>query len=67
MLPGGGLDDVRAVGERIRRAIRGVVVPAGGSTVSVTVSVGAASLPHCAADSPDELIDAADKALYAAG
>ncbi len=66
LLPGGGVDDVRSVGDRIRRATGGLVVPAGHSTVQVSVSIGAASFPHCPVDSPEALIEAADKALYAA-
>ncbi len=66
VLPGGGIDDVASVGERLRRAVSGVSVPAGQSSASVTVSIGAAAFPHCAADTPDELMEIADQALYAA-
>ncbi len=66
VLPGGGVDDVSSVGERLRRAVSGVAVPAGQGTVTVTVSVGAASFPHCAADDPEGLMEIADQALYAA-
>ena len=66
VLPGGGVEDVQSVGERIRRAISGVSVPTGQTTVQITVSVGAASSPHCGADDPEALRDIADQALYAA-
>ena len=56
-------DDARAVGERLRLAIATTAVP-GAQNGSVTVSVGAAA--HPAAADPDELVRAADKALYLA-
>ena len=66
VLPGGGVDDVRAIGERIRRAVEGVRTAVGDAAVGVTVSIGAASLPHTSADSAEQLVAAADGALYAA-
>ena len=56
-------DDARAVGERLRLAIAGTTVP-DAQDGSVTVSVGVAA--HPAAADPDELVRAADKALYLA-
>ena len=57
--PGGA----RTVGERIRRTIETASVP-GAEQASVTVSVGVAA--HPAAADPDDLVRAADKALYLA-
>lgn len=66
VLPGAGPDDVVAVGERLRRAVGAVSVASGDSLVRVTVSLGAASLPSTPADTPDDLVQLVDEALYAA-
>jgi two-component system cell cycle response regulator len=60
VLPGAGQHDVRTIGERIRRA----VADAGTGAQSVTVSLGGACLPDTPADSPEQLLAAADEALY---
>ena len=65
VLPGAGPDDVTAVAERIRRSVGAVAVPSGNSVVSVTVSLGAASVPSTPADTPDDLVALVDEALYA--
>jgi len=55
-----------AVAESIREAIRDLGIPHEQSDVSaiVTVSMGIASIVPCCGKSPDELIAAADRALY---
>ncbi|MCJ7710798.1 MAG: GGDEF domain-containing protein, partial [Chloroflexi bacterium] len=65
LLPGAGRDDVVQVGERIRRAIAETVVEDGESRISVTVSIGAATYRD-GSESPEALIDLADRALYEA-
>jgi diguanylate cyclase (GGDEF)-like protein len=63
LLPGAGLDDALEVAERVRRAIRGV--RGDGQRADVRCSVGLATWPQ---DGPtrDDLLLAADRALYAA-
>jgi diguanylate cyclase (GGDEF)-like protein/PAS domain S-box-containing protein len=55
-----------AVAESIREAIRDLAIPHEQSDVSaiLTVSMGIASIVPCCGKSPDELIAAADRALY---
>jgi diguanylate cyclase (GGDEF)-like protein len=50
--------------ERIREEVARVVVPAGTADVRFTVSIGAATFNHRA--KPEQLLDCADQALYAA-
>jgi len=65
VLPDTGGDGAFAVGERIRERIAAHVFLAGeGLDMRLTCSVGVASIPH-AALSADELVQAADKAMYA--
>lgn len=66
VLPGAGHDDVRAVGERIRRMVRSTTVQVGGAGVSASVSLGGVTFPGPAVDTPDELIELVDQAMYAA-
>jgi diguanylate cyclase (GGDEF)-like protein/putative nucleotidyltransferase with HDIG domain/PAS domain S-box-containing protein len=64
LLPGISADDeLRAAGERVRRAIESDAVMVAGEQLTVTVSVGAAGAvtPH-----DETLIDLADRALFAA-
>ena len=65
LLPGAGLDDIREIGERIRRAVAETTVPEGEQRIAVTVSAGGASYRE-SIDSPEALIEAADAALYEA-
>ncbi len=55
--------DLLVLAERLRSATAGLPVDAGGTLLSVTVSVGAAAL---IAPTPETLLDAADRALYEA-
>jgi len=65
LLPGAGPDDVRQVGERVRRAIAETSVSDGDLRIAVTVSIGGATFSD-ATDSPESLIAIADGALYEA-
>jgi two-component system cell cycle response regulator len=65
VLPGAGPDDLKQVGERIRRAVGETVVEDGPQRISVTVSLGGAVYQD-SASSPDDLVDLADAALYRA-
>lgn len=63
--PGANADAARQIGERIRAAVESLPVEWGGHALSLTASVGVASRwPH--EQSPNETIERADKALYAA-
>lgn len=65
VLPDTGGDGAFAVGERIRERIAAhVFLDADGLGMRLTCSVGVATLPN-SADSADDLIQAADKAMYA--
>ncbi len=64
--PGMGLNDAAAMAERVRRLIASTKVKWGGQTLSVTVSVGAASWPVVRASTPEELVSYADMAMYEA-
>lgn len=65
ILPGAGDDDVRGIGERIRRAVAETTVEDGAIRIGVTVSLGGASYRD-SATSPDALVSIADDALYEA-
>ncbi len=61
------VEKATVLGERIRRAIEKCQVAAEGRSLSVTASVGIATLSGAASDlSKEELIAEADRALYAA-
>ena len=65
ILPGTDLEGVAQVAERIRKALaEREIVPADGVTLRVTASFGAAA--SNAAMTQDELVEAADEALYRA-
>lgn len=64
VLPGARRDVVQRVGERIRVTVGNTVVPNSQGNVSVTVSIGAASFPLVNAHNMQELIMAADNAMY---
>ncbi|HEV7814352.1 MAG TPA: diguanylate cyclase [Janthinobacterium sp.] len=68
LLPGTGLDGALAVAEMICKAIADTgIVHAGSSFGIVTVSAGVAALvPQRDRHQPGDLVEAADKALYAA-
>ncbi|OGO57723.1 MAG: hypothetical protein A2Z32_10750, partial [Chloroflexi bacterium RBG_16_69_14] len=65
LLPGAGLEDVRQVGERVRRAVAETSVEDGDLRVGITVSLGGATFRDTS-DSTDSLIALADRALYEA-
>jgi two-component system cell cycle response regulator len=65
LLPGAGAEDVRQVGERIRRAVAETSVTDGDLRIAATISLGGATFRDATA-SPDALIALADGALYEA-
>ncbi|MCD4691053.1 GGDEF domain-containing protein [bacterium] len=64
--PGMGLNDAAEMAERMRRSIEGSSVAWGDRSLSITVSIGAASWPVARASTPEELVTYADQAMYAA-
>ena len=65
LLAGFGRAGAARVAERLRAAVAGIGPESGGRLPDVTVSIGGASLPDDA-DTPGDLVAAADAALYAA-
>ena len=62
-----GIDEALATAERVRAEIEALLVDGGGAgPIRVTVSVGIATVPPLLAAAPEELVRAADRALYAA-
>jgi diguanylate cyclase (GGDEF)-like protein len=68
MLPGRGLDEARAIAERLRLRISdaGLVHPDSPVAPHLTVSIGVAAQQPDPAQPPERLLAAADRALYAA-
>ena len=61
------LAGARVLAERLRKTVEGAMIDAeDGAPIRITISVGIAIYPAVDAKEPDELIDAADKALYRA-
>ena len=60
------LEDAAVLGDRIREEIRAIRFESNGERFGVTVSIGASTLDVASMDTPDALIDAADKAMYKA-
>lgn len=54
------------LGERLRRAVEARVIEHNGHRIPVTISVGVSGIPDLMLRTPEELIEAADTALYAA-
>jgi len=68
LLLDGDLRAARRLGERLRRRVEALALEHPASSVAncVTVSVGASALRPQASQTPEMLIDTADRALYAA-
>jgi diguanylate cyclase (GGDEF)-like protein len=68
LLPGRTLEEAIAQGEALRRAVaeEALVHPASPLAPHVTISVGVAALQPSAEASPEQLVAAADRAMYAA-
>jgi two-component system, cell cycle response regulator len=62
--PGTGLTDCVKIAERIRRKIETNRTPWDNQQLAVTISTGLATWPMARASMPEELVSAADKALY---
>jgi diguanylate cyclase (GGDEF)-like protein len=66
LLPGAALDEASSIGERIRRRVEADPFVAGGETIAITVSLGISGYSRASIDSPEQLIEQADAALYRA-
>jgi len=66
VLPAASSEDLRLVGERLRRAIEDSSVADGSQTIRVTISLGGSSYPNQNVEKEDELVQLADDALYRA-
>jgi two-component system cell cycle response regulator len=66
ILPHTSYEEAKRTGERLRRAIEEHSFRAGDKKIKVTVSIGVASYPSEAVDTPNGLIREADRALYKA-
>jgi diguanylate cyclase (GGDEF)-like protein len=64
VLLGASLHDVSLTAERIRRQVEERAISFGDQRVQVTVSIGGVSFPEKEVAGEQELIDAADRALY---
>ncbi len=65
VIPGAGFNDVRSLGERIRRSIQLERVDIGSDEISVTVSIGGLSYYGTELRDPEELLAKADQCMYA--
>jgi diguanylate cyclase (GGDEF)-like protein len=66
ILPHTSPEEAAATAERIRQRVQAHVFWVGAKPLNVTVSVGVASYPSLAVDSPESLVREADRALYRA-
>jgi len=60
------LDLALMLGERLRKLVESTVIEHQDQTIETTISIGVAGFPSTAAETVEQLIDAADKALYRA-
>jgi len=61
-----GIDPAVQMAERLRRLIEASSALTSGLALKATVSIGVAGLPSTLVKTPEELVEAADKALYRA-
>jgi two-component system cell cycle response regulator len=61
-----GIDSAAHMGERMRKLVEATQAPFNALQLKITVSAGVACYPTTPAKTPEELVEAADKALYQA-
>lgn len=66
ILPAASKEDVRGVGERLRRIVEEASLRDGQQAIRVTISAGGTAYPEFDAQGEEELVRDADKALYSA-
>ena len=60
------IDSAMTVAERLRKLVESTVIPFEGQELRATVSIGVAGFPSSPVKTPEQLVEAADKALYRA-
>jgi diguanylate cyclase (GGDEF)-like protein len=66
VMPAAGMHDLSKAAERVRRAVADAEIREAGQRIPITVSIGGACLPDSRAIAATDLIELADKAVYAA-
>lgn len=66
LLPAAGMAEAAIIGERIRQRVAAHAFQVGNEPIAVTVSLGLTSHNRASMDSPEQLIEQADAALYRA-
>jgi diguanylate cyclase (GGDEF)-like protein len=66
VLPAASSENIRAIGERVRRAVEESSLVDGSQTVRITISVGGAAYPNQNVLGEESLLELADEALYVA-
>jgi two-component system cell cycle response regulator len=66
VLPAASSEDLRIVGERLRKTVEDSALSEGEKTVRVTVSIGGAAYPNQNVENEDVLLRLSDEALYRA-
>lgn len=66
ILPAAASEDLRLIGERIRRATEESSHPEGDQTIRVTISIGGAAYPNQNVEKESALLELADDSLYKA-
>ncbi len=66
LMPDTHLDDCKLIAEQLRKAAESTIYSDGTTELQVTISIGGASLQDHVPESPDELLNMADEALYKA-
>ena len=66
ILPAASKEDVRGVGERLRRVVEEAAIKDGEQLIQVTISIGGTSYPELDVKEEQELLKHADQALYSA-
>ena len=66
ILPAASSENIRAIGERVRRTVEDSSLVEGSQTVRITVSIGGAAYPNQNVETEETLVELADEALYAA-
>lgn len=66
VLPAASSENIRSIGERVRRAVEESSLVDGSQTVRITISIGGAAYPNQNVPGEESLLELADEALYIA-
>ena len=66
ILPAAACEDLRTIGERVRRAVEESTLNDGSQSIKVTISIGGVAFPNQNVDGEESLVELADAALYTA-